>query len=80
MLRPDTLAHILTKNAAAAAVASPGRAVQFDPIKPTVKAPGSERLKLKYEELLSNFGFKFKLRHYSPGPRRRWTTAWRASG
>jgi len=36
-----------------------GRAVQVDPIKPTLKAPGTERLKLKYEELLSHFGFKF---------------------
>jgi len=42
-----------------------GRAVQVDPIKPTLKAPGIERLKLKYEELLSNFGFKFNLRRYS---------------
>jgi len=31
-----------------------GRAVQIDPIKPALKAPGSERLKLKYEELDSN--------------------------
>ena len=38
--------------------------MQVDPIKPTLKAPGTERLKLKYEELLSNFGFKFKLRRY----------------
>jgi hypothetical protein len=41
-----------------------GRAVQFDPIKPTLKAPGSKRLKLKLEELLSNFAFKFDLRRY----------------
>jgi hypothetical protein len=31
-------------------------------MKPVLKAPGTERLKLKYEELLSNFGFKFNLR------------------
>jgi len=39
--------------------------VQVDPIKPTLKAPGTERLKLKYEELLSKFGFKFNLRRYT---------------
>ena len=42
-----------------------GRAGQVYPIKPTLKAPGTERLKLKYEEQLSNFGFKFKFRRYS---------------
>jgi hypothetical protein len=42
-----------------------GRAVQVDPIKPTLKATGTERLKLKYEELLSNVGFKFNLRRYN---------------
>jgi hypothetical protein len=41
-----------------------GRAVRVDPIKPTLKAPGTERLKLKYEELLSNFGLKFNSRRY----------------
>jgi hypothetical protein len=44
-----------------------GRAVQVDPVKPTLKAPGTERLKLKAEELLSNFGFKFNLRPYVVG-------------
>ena len=39
--------------------------MQADPIKPRLKAPGTERLKLKYEELLSNFGFKVNLRRYS---------------
>ena len=34
-----------------------GRAVQADPIKPTLKAPGPKRLKLEYEEALSNFVF-----------------------
>jgi hypothetical protein len=38
--------------------------VQVDPIRPALKSPGSERLKLKSEELLSNFGFKFNLRRY----------------
>ena len=42
-----------------------GGAVQVDPIKPTLKAPGSERLKLNCDELLSSFAFKLKLRHYN---------------
>jgi hypothetical protein len=45
--------------------ADPGRAVQVDPIKPTLKAPGTKRLKLKCDDLLLNFGFKFKLRRYT---------------
>ena len=36
----------------------------LDPIKPALKAPGSERLKLKCDELLSNFAFKLNLRRY----------------
>ena len=39
-----------------------GGAVQVDPMKPTLKPPGTKRLKLKYDELLSNFAFKFNLR------------------
>ena len=35
-----------------------------DPIKPTLKAPGTKRLKLKDDELLSSFAFKFNLRRY----------------
>ena len=38
---------------------------QVDPIKPTLKAPGSKRLKLKYDELLSSFAFNFNLRRYT---------------
>jgi hypothetical protein len=38
--------------------------VQVDPIKPTLKAPGTKRLKLKFDILLSNFAFKFNLRRY----------------
>jgi len=41
-----------------------GEAVQLDPIKHTLKAPGNKRLKLKHDELLSMFGFKFNLRPY----------------
>ena len=38
-----------------------GRAMQVDPIKPTLKAPGIEHLTLKYDKLLSiclHFAFK----------------------
>ena len=39
--------------------------MQADPIKPTLKAPGTKRLKLVYDGLLSSFAFKFKLRRYT---------------
>jgi hypothetical protein len=39
--------------------------VQVDPIKPTLKAPGTKRLKLKGDDLLSSFGFKFNLCRYT---------------
>jgi hypothetical protein len=41
--------------------------VQVDPIKPRLKAPGHTRLKLKCDELLSNFAFNFNLRRYNEG-------------
>jgi hypothetical protein len=44
-----------------------GRAVQVDPMKPTLKAPGTKRLKLKHDQPLRNFAFKFKLRRYDMG-------------
>jgi len=50
---------------ALALLTGPGRAVQVDPIKPTLKAPGSKRLKLQHEKLLSNFSFNFDLRRYT---------------
>jgi hypothetical protein len=34
-------------------------------MKPKLKAPRSKRLKLKYDDLLSNFAFKFNLRRYN---------------
>ena len=50
----------------AAGVAGPrGRAVQVDPIKPELKAPGTKRLKLKCDEPLSDFAFNFSLRRYT---------------
>ena len=39
--------------------------MQVDPIKPKLKPPGTKRLKLEYDGLLSNFGFKFNLRRYN---------------
>jgi len=42
-----------------------GKAVQVDPIKPTLKPPGTKRLKQKYDKLLSTFAFNFKLRRYT---------------
>jgi hypothetical protein len=53
---------------AAGARALRGRAVQVDPIKPKLKAPGcpgTNRLKVYCDELLSSFGFNFNLRRYS---------------
>ena len=38
--------------------------MQVDPIKPMVKAPGSNLLTLKHDELPSSFAFKFNLRRY----------------
>jgi hypothetical protein len=32
---------------------------------PTLKGPGTKRLKLEYDDVHSNFAFKFKLRRYS---------------
>ena len=34
-------------------------------MKPTLKAPGAKRLKLKYDELLSNIALKFNLRRFT---------------
>ena len=38
--------------------------MQVDPIKPTMKAPGNERLKLKHDEPPSKFAFRLNLRRY----------------
>ena len=44
------------------AVRRHGWAVQVDAMKPTLKAPGAERLKLGCDDLLSTFAFNFNLR------------------
>ena len=41
--------------------------MHLDPIKPTLRAPGIKRLKLKCEVPLSNFAFKFNLRRHDKG-------------
>ena len=41
--------------------------MQVEPMKPMLKAPGTERLKRKYDEVLSSFAFNFNLRHYVEG-------------
>jgi len=42
--------------------------VQVVPIKPELKARRTQRLKLQYDEPLSNFAFNFNLRRYNPVP------------
>jgi hypothetical protein len=63
----------------AAAVWDHGRAVQVDPIKPALKAPGAKRLELIYDGPLSNFAFDFNLRRYTtcPPPPCRCPLTWR---
>jgi len=39
--------------------------VQVDPIKPTVKPPGTKNLKLLHDGPPSKFAFKFNLRRYT---------------
>ena len=40
-----------------------GRAVQVDPMPPTLKAPGTKRLTPKYAKLLLTFALNVNLRH-----------------
>jgi hypothetical protein len=44
-----------------------GKAVQLDPIKPELKAPGANFFTLTNDDLLSSFAFNFKLRRYTWG-------------
>ena len=41
--------------------------MQVDSIEATVQAPGTKRLRLKHDEPLSSFAFKFNLRRYIEG-------------
>jgi len=54
----------LAGHAAHGDAARPGRTVQVDPIKPTLKAPGTKRLTLRCDTLLSTSAYKFNLRRY----------------
>jgi hypothetical protein len=42
--------------------------MHVDPIKPTLKAPGTKRLTLTCNEPLSNFAFNFNVSRYSEAP------------
>jgi len=42
-----------------------GRALQVDPVKPMLKPPGTKRLSLKYDILLSSRAFIMYLRRYN---------------
>jgi hypothetical protein len=42
-----------------------GRPVQIDPVKFTLKLPGTMRWKLPYDGLLSSFAFNFNLHRYN---------------
>ena len=42
-----------------------GKAVQVDPIEPTLKAPGTQPLKLEFGKPLSSFAFNFNLSRYN---------------
>jgi hypothetical protein len=44
-----------------------GEAVQVEPIRSTLKLPGTKRLKLKWDIILSTSAFKFTLRRYISG-------------
>ena len=60
-----------------------GRAVQVDPIIPTLKARGTQRLKPLYNDQLSNVAFSFNLRRYNEASTAAWawaTTAWTNCG
>ena len=39
--------------------------MQLEPFKPTLKAPGTYLLKLKYDEVFPGFAFNFNLRRYT---------------
>ena len=56
-----------------------GWAVQVDPIKPTLKAPGPQPLKLKRDALLSSLAFEFNLRRSTEASTKR-AVWWGVSG
>jgi hypothetical protein len=72
LARPISVRVRVVKDPGGWGRAARGRAVQVDPIKPTLKPPGTKRLKLEYGKLLSRFALNFNLRRYS--------VAWRDVG
>ncbi len=70
----DTLVHLdLANNFLAGQLpASLGKAVRVDPIEPTLNAPESGRLTLKYDKLPSRFAFNFNLHRFSTEACRVW--------
>jgi hypothetical protein len=65
---PELLAATLPGNAAGYPAYDRdclGKAVHVDLTTPPFKAPGTKRVKLQYDTLLSNFGLKFNLRRYT---------------
>jgi len=44
--------------------------VQVEPIKPTLKAPNTKRLKRNFQQVLSKFAFRFNLRRDTEGEER----------
>jgi hypothetical protein len=45
-------------------------------MKPTLRAPGTKRSKLKYDILLSSFAFNLNLRRYSKANGQAWKAYW----
>ena len=54
-----------------AARARPGRAVQLEPMKPMLKPPGTKRLKLSFDEPLSNVALNLNVRRYAQAGQRK---------
>ena len=46
--------------------------MHVDPIKPVLKPPGTQHLRLNYDGLLPSFAFKLNLRRYNQVKIRQW--------
>ena len=51
--------------------------MQLEPMKSTLKALGTQRLKRKYDGLLQSFAFNFNLRRYAEAAAEEAAEAWR---
>jgi len=67
----DSSFYIVVEGVVSVTQARHSKAVQAEPMKSKLKAPGTERLKLKHDNLLSRFAFNFNLRRYNTAARRR---------